>query len=276
MWAENKTGWPSAGVSFASPVDISKYKELSLDVKSEYAHKWLSIKLGYLDGNGAEHFSEVGRDFESDDWQTVKVRLNQFKNVDLTKITKIFVCVNMEDSFHSGVRNEFWLDNLRLYENATPGNRGDAFKGGENYFIVIEEADYESISFEYKLVTEGTMSLILRDGTWLKYFGDFTFDSNGEAIDFAGVTTEKLEDGYIRVTMVLDELDRTGCNNNRDIAPETLAVFDVFGTTTVNGQIKNLQFLNQVPAKLVQKKFQSILFWKPELMDLPEQEADAE
>lgn len=241
MWAENKTGWPTAGVSFASPVDISKYKELSLDVKSQNAHKWLSIKLGYLDGNGAEQFSEVGMDFESDDWQTVKVRLNQFKNVDLTKITKIFVCVNMEDSFHSGVRNEFWLDNLKLSENATPGNRGDAFKGGENYFIVIEEADYESISFEYKLVTEGTMSLILRDGTWLKYFGDFTFDSNGEAIDFAGVTTEKLEDGYIRVTLVMDELMRSGVADNRDNAPETIAIFDIYTTTTADGYVDNIQ-----------------------------------
>ncbi len=241
MWAENKTGWPTAGVSFVSPLDISKYKELSLDVKSQNSHKWLSIKLGYLDGNGAEQFSEVGMDFESDDWQTVKVRLNQFKNVDLTKITKIFVCVNMEDSFHSGVRNEFWLDNLKLSENATPGNRGDAFKGGENYFIVIEEADYDSISFEYKLVTEGTMSLILRDGTWLKYFGDFTFDSNGEAIDFAGVTTEKLEDGYVRVTLVMDELMRSGVADNRDNAPETIAIFDIYTTTTADGYVDNIQ-----------------------------------
>lgn len=242
IWADNKTGWPTAGVSFASAIDISTYAELSLDVKALNAHKWLSIKLGYLDNNGTEQFSEVGIDFAEDDWQTVKVRLNQFRNADLTKITKILVCVNLEDSFHNGAQNQFWLDNMKLIQEADePGVRGEAFKGGENLFILIEDADYESISFDYKLVTDGTMTLILRDATWLKYFGDFTFDANGEAIDFAGVTTEKLDDGYIHVTLVMDELNRSGVADNRDNAPESIAVFDIYTTTTADGYVDNIQ-----------------------------------
>ena len=84
-------------------------------------------------------------------------------------------------------------------------------------------------------------------------------------MDYAGITTEKLSNGYIRVTMILDALDRTGCNNNRDVAPETLAVFDVFGTTTVNGQIQNLQFLDEVPSRFLEKLAQNILRLKTEL-----------
>ena len=111
----------------------------------------------------------------------------------------------------------------------------------------------------------GDMYIILRDATWLKYFGDYAFNADGESVDYAGITTEKLSNGYIRVTMILDELDRTGCNNNRDVAPETLAVFDVFGTTTVNGHIQNLQFLNEVPSRLLEKLVQNILRLKTEL-----------
>ena len=116
------------------------------------------------------------------------------------------------------------------------------------------------------------MYIILRDASWLKYFGDYAFNAHGEVVDYAGITTQVLSNGYIRVTMVLDELDRTGCNNNRDIAPQTLAVFDVFGTTTVNGHIQNLRFLEEAPANMLLKKIQSFLFWKPDLDEILNQD----
>ena len=47
--------------------------------------------------------------------------------------------------------------------------------------------------------------------------------------------------------MVLDELTRSGCVDNRDVAPESIAVFDALSWATTNGHIKNIEFLMEVP-----------------------------
>ena len=280
VWTNTKIGWPMIGVSFDAPVDISAYTNISLDVKVKNTHKWCSIKIGYLNGAGTELFSEVGADFAQEDWQTVTMKLSQFSGADLTKVTKILICMNLETNVSAGVCNEVWLDNLKVTadqsDNLEPGGLELSFLAHTNAFLTFEEHAFKAVQFDYQLESAGEMYIILRDGTWLKYFGDYAFNSDGETVDYAGITTEKLSNGYIRVTMILADLERSGCNNNRDIAPETLAVFDVFGTTTVAGHIKNLQFLNEVPTTFVKKPAQNILCWKPELKLLPEQEENAE
>ena len=243
MWAESAIGWPDVGVKFAAPVDISAYTEMSVDVKSIDAHKWIGVKLYYMDQNGAEQSYIAGADFEGDDWQTITFKLSQFTDADLTKVTGILICVNFDNAFKTGLNNQFWLDNLKLSVNEDDvGKRGQIFKSGENTSLLIDAGDYESISFDYLLTTEGTMTLILRDPNWTKYFGDFTFDANGLVYDYqTGITTEKLDDGYIRVTMVMDELNRSGIVDNRDNAPETLGVFDIYSWTTADGYVDNIQ-----------------------------------
>ena len=280
IWGDNRTGWPVAGVSFDSPVDISAYTDLSIDIKTLNAYKWFSIKIGYINANGVEQYSEVGKDFAQDDWQTITMKLSMFTNVDLTKVTKFMICVNLESGFCDGIRNEIWADNLKVTKEQSdslePGGLELSFNAYSNAYLIVSESAYKAVQFDYKLESAGEMYIILRDGSWLKYFGDYAFTADGESVDYAGVTTEKLSNGYIRVIMVLEELERTGCNNNRDIAPSTIAVFDVFGTTTVNGHIKNLQLLNNVPTKLIKKNVDSFLCWKPDPELLPEEEADAE
>lgn len=243
MWAKSPIGWPDAGVRFSAPVDISEYTEMSIDVKAVDAHPWIGVKLYYQDQNGAEQSYIAGADFVADEWQTVRFKLSQFGDADLTKVTGFMICVNYDNAFKTGMNNQFWLDNLKLTVNEEDiGKRGQVFKGGEGLTISMKAADYESISFEYLLTSEGTMTLILRDPQWAKYFGDFTFDANGLVYDYqTGITTEKLEDGYIRVTMVMDELNRSGTMDNRDNAPETIGVFDIFSWTTADGYVDKIE-----------------------------------
>ena len=280
IWGDNRTGWPIAGVSFDEPVDISAYTDISVDIKALNAYKWFSIKIGYLDSNGVEQFSEIGKDFAQDDWQTIAIKLSQFAGLDLTKVTKFMICVNLETGFYNGVRNEFWVDNLKVTNQQSdplePGGMELSFQANTNAFLTFAEGAFSAVQFDYKLESSGEMYLILRDGTWLKYFGDYAFNADGEFSDYAGITTQKLSNGYIRVTMILSELQRSGCADNRDIAPATLAVFDVYGWTNVNGHIKNLQFLENIPVKMRTTKMQENLCWKPELIILPEEETDAE
>ena len=243
LWAKEPIGWPDAGVRFATPVDISGYTNLSVDVKAKDSHPWIGIKLYYMDKNGIEQSVIVGADFAEGDWQTLSVKLNEFTGADLTKVTGILLCVNYDNAFKAGLNNQFWLDNLKLTKaEIKPGERGQLFKAGENTYIELGGEDYASISFEYKLITDGTMTLILRDPSWTKYFGDFTFDANGLVWTYqTGITCEKLDDGYIRVTMVMDELNRSGIVDNRDNAPETIGVFDIFSWTTADGYVDNIQ-----------------------------------
>ena len=112
-----------------------------------------------------------------------------------------------------------------------------AFTAGAGKFVVVDTA-YESISFEYKLDGEGVMGLILRDNQdWLKYYGGYYFNNNGESVDYEGVTTEILGNGYIRVTLNFAELTVTSANG----APENVEIFDIYGGyTTVNGNFGNV------------------------------------
>ena len=64
-------------------------------------------------------------------------------------------------------------------------------------------------------------------------------------MDYDGITTEVLEDGYIRVTIETALLGRTNCVNNREKAPDDIALIDIYNWTTVGGYIDNIQVSNK-------------------------------
>ena len=125
------------------------------------------------------------------------------------------------------------------------------FVAGGNQFFAVPENDYKAVSFEYKLDTDGELCIILRDGAWSKFYGDYRFTSNGLAYAYEpytnGIFCEPLSDGYIKVTMLVDALGRAGLADTRNGAPETIGLFDVFSWTSANGSIRNIQLSTEAP-----------------------------
>ena len=120
--------------------------------------------------------------------------------------------------------------------------RGEAFEGGVTKTIILSENATENLSFDYKLTTDGDIRVILRAPDWNGFYGDFTFDANGLVwSNQTGITTEKLEDGYIRVYVDFAQLNRTGCNDNLDSKPASVGVFDIYKWGTADGYIDNIQ-----------------------------------
>ncbi|MBR5570783.1 MAG: SGNH/GDSL hydrolase family protein [Oscillospiraceae bacterium] len=173
----------------------------------------------------------------------------------IAKLTDIFNAkpngIRAVEIFGSWSTAEGYMDNLQLDQGGepsvpeTPADRSEAeaFTAGVTKTIYLEQEATDTISFEYKLTTEGKIYVILRDSSWTKFYGDFTFDANGLVWAYqTGITCEKLEDGYIRVTMNLDELNRTNLNDNRDNAPASVGIFDIYEWGTASGYVDNIQF----------------------------------
>ncbi len=135
-----------------------------------------------------------------------------------------------------------YIDNIQVSNKPQEDViRGESFTGGVTKTKILDSDATETLSFDYKLTTDGDMHLILRARSWKGFYGDFEFNANGEAVDYNGITIEKLSDGYIRVTVVFAELNRTGCANNRDSAPESVGIFDIYSWGTADGYVDNIQ-----------------------------------
>ena len=128
-------------------------------------------------------------------------------------------------------------------ENLLKESRGQAFTAGKDTYFTVEAGNWDIVSFEYKTAAAGDMTAILRGSAWgSTYYGEFRFTESGEKLDYAGVTTETLADGYIRVTFDIAALRRTGCVDNLNLAPADIGLIDIFGAwTTVDGYIDNIQ-----------------------------------
>ena len=129
-------------------------------------------------------------------------------------------------------------------EIVTPGG---SFAAGEDLIVNFEPDAYEVVTFDYKITNGGEMAVCLLQTDWQKFYGYFNFDANGTTQEYAGVSTEKLSNGYIRATLVLAELNKTNFNENRDNAPETVGVLYVRGGwSTAAGTIDNVRCLTKV------------------------------
>ena len=149
LWATKKAGWPKAGVSFPTPVDISEYTNLNVDVKKSIpGAKWVGVYLDYIDADGNRQRAAVGTDFNSDDWHTLSIPLAKFAKADLTKIMGVMVCANFDDGFVEGSTNQFWFDNLSLSVVEPPPTP-------ENPPAVEEDDDLISGSFTATAAVEG-------------------------------------------------------------------------------------------------------------------------
>ena len=115
LWATEKAGWPKVGISFPTPVDLSSYTNLNLDVKKGLpGSKWMGVYMDYLDAEGNRKRASFGTDITDEDWESVSIPLAKFVGADLSKVMGIVVCANFDDGFVEGSKNQMWYDNLHL------------------------------------------------------------------------------------------------------------------------------------------------------------------
>ena len=156
------------------------------------------------------------------------------------------VDIKLIDIFGAWTTAEGYIDNIQVW-NKEIVIRGEPFTAGKDTFFYLDQAgDYETLSFDYWTEGAGEVAVIMRGSQWSKFYGDFRLTEKGEKVDYAGITTEVLEDGYIRVTFDIPALQRSGCANNRDGAPVDIKLIDIYNWTTVNGYIDNIQYVAHV------------------------------
>ena len=80
------------------------------------------------------------------------------------------------------------------------------FSPGTAFRKDFESKEYLTVTFDYKLQLGNKFYVALIGNNWsTNYYGYFCFDDNGETTDYSGVTCHKGEDGYVSVTINLDQ-----------------------------------------------------------------------
>ncbi len=148
------------------------------------------------------------------------------------------------------------LEELSIAANGAteiaPGNegfdRGEAFEIGVSENIAVNATEeIVGLSFDYKITNGSEFGIALMDD-WTKYYGYYYFNANGATSDYVGVTTEKLDDGYIRV--IFDMAALTAINADSTGAEPTSALdFLYMSSSRVNasGYIDNIQIIDEIP-----------------------------
>lgn len=88
--------------------------------------------------------------------------------------------------------------------------RGRRFAAGEGVNIDLGAGTFSTVTMEYRITNSGTFSMVVC-GSWNDYYGYYDFDANGTMGNYAGISSEMLEDGYVRVTFDVAALNvKTG------------------------------------------------------------------
>ena len=101
--------------------------------------------------------------------------------------------------YNTNAAGTFYLKELFISPFDYSYMRGDTFVGGVNKTVNTPVSTSDILSFEYRIIA-GSKIYVAMLHDWSNYFGYYYFDANGEMQDYAGITTEVLPDGYVRVT----------------------------------------------------------------------------
>ena len=181
-------------------------------------------------------------------WVELRWDLKEFGIDSLADVGAIRLKASSTAPSTAGYTMHLYVDDINVVQGESTDEpesvvRGKAFTAGKDNYFTMTAGDYKTVSFDYKTEGSGEIAVILRGTKWTTFYGDFRLTENGEKTDYAGITTEILDDGYIRVTFDIAALQRTGCINNRDTAPVDIALIDIYNWTTVNGYIDNITVL---------------------------------
>ena len=163
----------------------------------------------------------IGMLFIRGDWTTASGAISNLR------------CWNGEAGGDEGGNDENYT------EIVTPGG---SFAANEGITVNFEAGAYDVVTFDYQITNGGEMQVCLLSSDWAKYYGYFKFNTNGLVQDYEGVSTEKLSNGYIRVTLKLADLGVTNWQDNRDNAPETVGILYVRGNiSSAAGSVDNIR-----------------------------------
>ena len=225
--------------------DVAINVGLTVVVNENGTEKWVT-------DFGGEYRKVVAANSE---WVELSWNLNELFGIDaLNDIVAIRLKVSSTAPSADGYTMHLFVDDVDVIQGENAGTdepgpvvRGETFTGGVTKTIYLPENAVETLAFDYKLTTDGDIHVILRAPDWKGFYGDYEFNAEGEVIDYDGITTEKLGDGYIRAYVSFAQLGRTGCVNNRDSAPASVGIFDIYSWGTADGYIDNIQLDVDLP-----------------------------
>ena len=112
------------------------------------------------------------------------------------------------------------------------------FAAGADFEYTTTLSSYSTLTFDYKITTGSTFVLAVTGDSMSNYYGYFTFGSEGEDTDYAGVTCVDNGDGWMSVTITFANVTKI-----KGVAPETLKRFFIRGTyTDADGYVANITF----------------------------------
>ena len=134
-----------------------------------------------------------------------------------------------------------YIDNIQYTvaeKPVEPENRGQEFSANTDLTIDLATTGVlGTLSFDYKITSGEAFNIALMPN-WDSYYGYFAFTAEGSVDPYNGVTTEVLEDGYIRVTFDMDALTKVSGTPSKFID----FIYIRGGWTTANGYIDNIQW----------------------------------
>ena len=232
VFAESGGAWPQ--IIFDVPGFNSLKYEYAIDVKL-VSGNFTSFTWSTLE-SGNTSYGITGT-FSAGTWTTVYLSKN---NADL-------IGTQLRIGFDNSTAVEMYLDNLRIREyNPVVGTN----------FTTSTNTKYDfstKVSFEYKIDNDTDYIAILF-GSWNPYIGRLYF-KNGSVTTTAGgsenplgVTFEVLQDGFTRVVMHCEQVNRCNAGYN---TPTTLGIvktafnlvaFDTSTATSANSVIRKMVF----------------------------------
>ena len=111
------------------------------------------------------------------------------------------------------------------------------------------------ITFDYKLES-GTKFNVALMPNWDNYYGFFEFDVNGAVDSYDGITCENLENGYIRVSFGMEELQKISGTPSATI--EFLYIRGEW--TDANGEISNICLYCENTPLLLSRALRNMVF----------------
>ena len=119
---------------------------------------------------------------------------------------------------------------------------GDDFAAGRDLPLAFDENDYDVITFDYKITSGTELNICLMQSDWMKYYGYYLLGADGLLETYDGVSTELLDNGYIRVTLNIAELSKTNNEQNTNNKPAKLGMLYIRGGwSNAAGTIDNIR-----------------------------------
>ena len=150
--------------------------------------------------------------------------------------------------YDANAAGTFLIKNLYIQPAGSVGPQmtyhGEQFYYQRNYTYTTTFAAYTTVTFDYYLLSnDGSFAVSVMQEDWAKYYGYYAFGKNGPTSSYDGISSENLQDGYIRITMTLPSLNLTNHQSGRANAPTTVGRFYIRGDwSSAYGLIDHITF----------------------------------